>query len=124
MGRKRNKRKLTDDQKRWLKNLQDYVASPFFKWTGDQDLKDAVEGKFAVFHADVSKRYERDPRTKKMVDKGYMWADQEWSAFDVVVGADDYPGAEAVVKMNPSPRLLIVDLESLETLKDVKKDWK
>lgn len=114
MGKKRNKRKLTEDQKRWLKRLEEFVSSPFFRYTGNQDLKEVVEGKFVVVHADTS----TDPETGK-----FLYEDGEWDAYSVVVGADDYPGVEAIAKWNPSPRNLIVNLDSFEIIKEVRRMW-
>ena len=121
MARKKNRRKLTDDQKRWLASLQELVKR--VKWTGDQDLKEAVEGRFAVLHADTSPKLERDPRTGEMKSVGYVH-EPDWEAFDIVVGADDYAGAQEVARWNPNPRLLVVDLDGLQVMKDVRKNWK
>jgi hypothetical protein len=110
---KKNKRRLTEDQKRWLQKLKNYVNSPPFRWTGDQDLKEVIEGKYVVFHSDVSS----DGKG------GYLYEEDEWDVYNIVVGTDTYEEAECVAKWNPSPRLLIVELEACEVLKDVKKPW-
>jgi hypothetical protein len=98
---KKNKRKLTEDQKRWLGKLKDYMASEI-TWEGDQDLKDVVEGKFVIF------------ATNKDVPD---------NTFDIATGVETFPQADAVVDWNYSRVARIVDLESFETLREVKKPW-
>jgi hypothetical protein len=102
MARKKAKRKLTPDQKKWLANLQEYLKG--MNWVGDQDLKEFVEGKFGV----LSVREEGWPE----------------NTFDCFIGADDFAGAEAIVKYNSNAVSRIIELEACETLKEVKRSFK
>jgi len=101
MGRKG--RKLTEDQQRWLGVLQEFLKHRV-KFQGNQNLKESIEGKFAVVCSDA--------------DRG-----PDYDVYCSVVGADDFPGAEVIAKWTPNPHMLIVELEAGEVLKEIKKPW-
>jgi hypothetical protein len=95
---KKNKRKLTPDQRQWLENLEEYLEKKV-RWQGDQDLREVIEGRYVVL------------------------SDRGPPIFNCAIGTDDLENAEAIVKYNCDTHARIVDLDTLQVVKDVKRHW-
>ena len=102
MGKKQ-KIKLTEEQKAWVENLQWYTENKIC-WTGPIDpsyFKEiAQDGKYAVFS---------------------MSGEPMWDHFDTVICTDTLEGAKAIEKWNPSSLCRIVHLGTLWTVRELRR---
>ncbi len=106
------KRKLSEQQKEWLKNLEWYVQNIMKDYACcKKDFEDVVDcGKYAVF----SKRSDFwDDENKRTIPGGR-----------VILGANNKNVVECMLKFNCSEFYHVVDLEFLMFIKELKRSPK